>query len=139
MYARYTWRTLTREATLILLALLFLVPLVGLLNVSLKSQDSQTSALAFDFPPTLDNYAQAWNQASLGAALANSFAITGISVVLIIAFSAMAAYPLARVTRGWSRYTFSFVIGGLLIPASSRCSRCTRPCGTSACSARSGR
>ncbi|MDR8409428.1 carbohydrate ABC transporter permease [Nonomuraea sp. 3-1Str] len=116
MHARYTWRTLTREATLILLALLFLVPLAGLLNVSLKPQDSQTSALAFAWPPTLDNYARAWNEASLGAALGNSFVITIVSVVLIIAFAAAAAYPLARVTRGWSRYTFSFVIGGLLVP-----------------------
>jgi raffinose/stachyose/melibiose transport system permease protein len=116
MHARYTWRTLSREAMLILLALLFLVPLVGLLNVSLKPQDSQTSALALEFPPTLDNYAQAWTQADLGAALVNSFAITAVSVVLIIAFSALAAYPLARVTRGWSRYAFYFVIGGLLIP-----------------------
>ncbi|MFI7448728.1 carbohydrate ABC transporter permease [Nonomuraea sp. NPDC049714] len=113
---RYSWRTLTREVTLILLALAFLVPLAGLLNVSLKPQDSQTSALALEWPPTLANYAEAWTQANLGAALANSFAITSLSVILIVAFAAMAAYPLARVTRGWSRYTFFFVIGGLLIP-----------------------
>ncbi|GAA2892915.1 carbohydrate ABC transporter permease [Streptosporangium fragile] len=116
MHARYTWRTLTREITLILVALGFLIPLVGLLNISLKPQSSQSSALAFAFPPTLDNYAAAWSQASLGAALANSFFITTLSVALIIACSALAAYPLARVTRAWSRYTFVFLIGGLLIP-----------------------
>ncbi|MET9596028.1 carbohydrate ABC transporter permease [Streptomyces sp. NPDC006516] len=117
MHARYTWRTLLREVSLILLALLFLMPIVGLLNVSLKPQNSQSSTLSFAFPPTFDNYEAAWTQAALGPALANSFLITAVSVVLIVAFAAMAAYPLARVSRGWSRYTFFFVIGGLLLPA----------------------
>ncbi|WP_327002734.1 carbohydrate ABC transporter permease [Dactylosporangium sp. NBC_01737] len=116
MHTRYTWRTLTRETALILVALLFLVPLLGLLNVSLKPQDSQTSALAFDWPPTPDNYVKAWQDASLGPALGNSLFITVVSVLLIVACSALAAYPLARVTRAWSRFSFYFIIGGLLIP-----------------------
>ncbi|GAA0514321.1 sugar ABC transporter permease [Paractinoplanes deccanensis] len=116
MHTRYTWWTFAREGALIVVALLFLVPLVGLINVSLKPQDSQTSALSFAWPPTLDNYTTAWREAHLGPALGNSFLITLVSVALIVAIAALAAYPLARVTRSWSRWTFYGIIGGLLIP-----------------------
>jgi raffinose/stachyose/melibiose transport system permease protein len=116
MHGRYTWRTLVREITLILVAILFAIPLIGLVNVSLKPQNLGGDPLAFAWPPTFDNYVQAWNEAQLGPALINSTIVTLVSVLLIVAVSSLASYTLARVTRGWSRWTFYLVIGGLLIP-----------------------
>lgn len=117
MYRRYTATTLVGEIALILAAIIFAIPLVALVNVSLKPMNSGTGALSFAWPPTLDNYVQAWNQAALGSALANSTFIAVISVALIVVVSALAAYPLARVTRSWSRLTFYLFIGGLIVPA----------------------
>lgn len=117
MYRRYTATTLIREIVLILAAIVFAIPLVALVNVSLKPVNSGTGALTFAWPPTFDNYVQAWAQAELGAALVNSAVIAVVSVALIVIISALAAYPLARVTRSWSRWTFYLFIGGLIVPA----------------------
>lgn len=116
MHGRYTWRTLIREIALILVAILFAIPLIGLVNVSLKPQNLGGDPLAFAWPPTFDNYVQAWTEAKLGPALINSAIVTIVSVLIIVAVSSLASYTLARVTRGWSRWTFYLVIGGLLIP-----------------------
>lgn len=116
MHGRYTWRTLVRETALILAAVLFAIPLIGLVNVSLKPQNLGGDPLAFAWPPTFDNYVQAWTEAKLGPALINSTVVTVVSVLLIVAVSSLASYTLARVTRAWSRWTFYLVIGGLLVP-----------------------
>lgn len=117
MYRRYTVKTLMREIVLILAAIIFAIPLIALVNVSLKPLNSGTGALAVTWPPTFDNYIQAWTQAKLGSALVNSTIIAVVSVALIVVISALAAYPLARVTRRWSRWTFYLLIGGLIVPA----------------------
>lgn len=117
MHTRYTGRTLVREIVLIAVAALWFVPILALVNVSLKPVNSQTNALTFAWPPTLDNYVAAWNEASLGSALANSAIVAVVSIAIIVAVSALASYPLARVTRTWSRWTFYALLGGLLVPA----------------------
>lgn len=114
---RYTGRTLLREIVLIAIAVVWAIPLLALVNVSLKPANSQTNALTPTWPPTFENYGTAWEQASLGAALVNSAIVAVVSIVFIVAISALASYPLARVTRSWSRWTFYGVLGGLLIPA----------------------
>ncbi|MBO3662238.1 carbohydrate ABC transporter permease [Microbacterium stercoris] len=117
MHTRYRGSHLVREVVLIAVAALWFIPILALVNVSLKPINSQTNALTFAWPPTFDNYIAAWQQASLGAALANSAIVAVISVAGIVAVSALASYPLARVTRRWSRWTFYAVLCGLLIPA----------------------
>lgn len=117
MYRRYGVSTLVREIVLILTAIVFAIPLIALVNVSLKPMNSGTGALTFSWPATFDNYVQAWDQAKLGAALMNSTVIAVVSVALIVVISALAAYPLSRVTRRWSRWTFYLFVGGLMVPA----------------------
>jgi len=117
MQTRYTGLTLVREIVLIGVAVVWFIPILALVNVSLKPSNSQTNALTFAWPPTFENYGRAWEEASLGAALMNSTIVAVVSIVFIVAISALASYPLARVTRAWSRWTFYGVLGGLLIPA----------------------
>ncbi|MGW9114092.1 carbohydrate ABC transporter permease [Microbacterium sp. NPDC055683] len=117
MPTRYTGRTLVREIVLIAVAVIWFIPIVALVNVSLKPVGAQTNALEPEWPPTFENYGRAWTEASLGAALANSAVVAVVSIVAIVAVSALASYPLARVTRRWSRWTFFGLLGGLLIPA----------------------
>ncbi len=116
MHRRYTGRTLLLEVVIVAVAIVWAIPLIALVNVSLKPVNTQTGALEFIFPPTFDNYVQAWTEASLGAALLNSAIVTIVSVVFIVAIAALAAYPLARVTRRWSKGTFYFFLAGLLLP-----------------------
>ncbi|MFD6289337.1 carbohydrate ABC transporter permease [Streptomyces sp. NPDC060205] len=116
MHHRYTWRTSLRETALLLFAVIYVIPLLSLLSVALRKDGSSANALAPDWPPTFANFGEAWEQAHLGAALTNSVVVAACSVVLIVTISSLAAYPLARVTRTWSRAAFVFVVGGLLIP-----------------------
>ena len=66
--------------------------------------------------PTLDNFSQAWQQGGLGGALINSVLVTVVSVIIVLAVSSLAAYPLARATARWSRGMFLLIMLGLLLP-----------------------
>jgi raffinose/stachyose/melibiose transport system permease protein len=112
----YRPRTLLLELVMIATALVFFIPVYVLVNLSLKRPDDLSSPLSPATAPTFQNYQDAWQQAGLGSALANSAVVTIASVVLIIAVSSTAAYPLARVTRRWSRLAFYGFMIGLLLP-----------------------
>ncbi|MFD4603795.1 carbohydrate ABC transporter permease [Streptomyces sp. NPDC058464] len=116
MIARYTWRTGLLEAVLVLTALLFLVPLYALVNISLKPANATSGLLTPTLHLHLSNYADAWHTAALGPALWNSFLITAGSLLILIPIAALASYPLARVTRAWSRLTFYGIAAGLILP-----------------------
>ena len=116
MYGRYTVRTLVREAVLLLCGFVFAIPLLGLVNLSLQPA-VRSGGLLTPGPVTVANYVRAWNDANLGLALINSLSITTASVIVIVLISSFAAYPLARITRRWSRWTFAGIVGGLLVPA----------------------
>ncbi|AMG83124.1 MAG: carbohydrate ABC transporter permease [Rhodoglobus sp.] len=113
---RYTRLSFVREVALIIVGVLFLVPLFALVNVAFKPSNSRTSALELDFPPSVANFGLAWGQGALGGALINSFIVAVCSVLGVVVIAAFASYPLARITRRWSRLTFYLFIGGLLIP-----------------------
>jgi raffinose/stachyose/melibiose transport system permease protein len=112
---RYTWRTAGLEAVMIAAALLFAFPIYVLVSLSLSKQGDQSSPPALS-SLTLANYSDAWQQAGLGTALLTSAFITVSSVVLVVVLSAMAAYPLARSTRAWSKAVFLLFMLGLLLP-----------------------
>lgn len=114
--SRYTRRTLALEIVMICLGLLFVFPVYVLIDLSLKRPSDGSSPIALVTHPTLSNYSNAWREAGLGGAIANSAVVTVASVALIICISAMAAYPLARVTRAWSRLAYWAIMIGLLLP-----------------------
>jgi ABC-type glycerol-3-phosphate transport system permease component len=60
-----------------------------------------------------DNYARAWREAHFGDYFLNSILVTGVSVALIVALGAMAAYALAR----FYHPAFWLFLAGLMIPA----------------------
>ncbi|SEF32205.1 raffinose/stachyose/melibiose transport system permease protein [Amycolatopsis pretoriensis] len=113
---RYRGRTLALELVMILAGLLFFFPVYVLVNLSLKSPGDSSSPLEPARDITFANYSDAWIQGGLGGALANSALITIGSVTLIVVISALAAYPLARVTQRWSKLAFAGFMLGLLVP-----------------------
>lgn len=113
---RYTSRTFSLEALMVLIGILFFIPVYILINLSLKRPDDQSSPLTPVTNLTFDNYINAWQQAQLGQALMTSTFVTVFSVILIVAISALAAYPLARVTKTWSKWLFFLFMIGLLLP-----------------------
>jgi raffinose/stachyose/melibiose transport system permease protein len=113
---RYRLRTLGLEATMIVVAAIFAFPLYVLVNISLRQPGELSAPARPTTAPTLQNYADAWRQAGLAGAIINSAIVTALSVLIVVLVSATAAYPLARITAGWSRAAFTLVMLGLLLP-----------------------
>lgn len=113
---RYTKSTFVRELVMLLVALVFIFPVYVLVNMALRPANEAASPLVPSLQPTFENFAEAWNQAGLAQALLNSAIVTVTSVVLIVAISSMAAYPLARVMSKLSTTVFWIVLVGMMIP-----------------------
>ena len=113
---RYRPSTFGLELLMIAVTVVFAFPLYVLVNLSVRQPQDFSSPLDPSGSPTLANYRDAWEQASLGGALLSSTLVTVASVLIVVAVSALAAYPLARSTAHWSRWTFVLVMLGLLLP-----------------------
>jgi raffinose/stachyose/melibiose transport system permease protein len=113
---RYTWRTGVLEAVMILVGLLFAFPLYVLINISLRAANDPASPVELTTSFTLEHYVDAWSSAGLDQAMLNSLFIAATSILVLVVFSAMAAYALVRVTSRWSTLTFWLFVAGLLLP-----------------------
>lgn len=116
MINRYTRGTFVLEVLLWIAAIVSLIPLLALLNVSLKAKGNPSAAFEIAGEYTLANFPAAWEQGRLGAALFNSAFIAIVSVIFILLFAAMASFPLARLGSRLSRATFYTFLLGLVIP-----------------------
>ncbi|WP_210481104.1 carbohydrate ABC transporter permease [Naasia sp. SYSU D00948] len=113
---RYTWRTAILEVLMVLVGLLFVFPIYVLITLSLKAPGDQSGLLAPPIEPTLQNFADAWQQGGFAGALVNSAIVTLTTVALTVIFAAAAAYPLSRLGARWSKLTYFAFLAGLLLP-----------------------
>lgn len=113
---RYTKRTLVLETVMIAIALVFAFPVYVLINLAVRAPSDTSSPIRPTTSPTLANFSQAWQQGGLGGALVNSVVVTAVSVLIVLAVSSLAAYPLARSCARWSRGTFLLIMLGLILP-----------------------
>lgn len=117
MLNRYTWRTGVLEGVLWLVAAVFLgIPLYLLVNVALKPVSERDSGFALPQRVAWENFSNAWVDGHLPQAFATSVALSVTTVVLVVLLSAMAAYPLARITRRWSGAAFAYFMAGIIVP-----------------------
>lgn len=107
------WLTM-RYTALVVLAIIYLLPLVVVMNASLKTPADIMHVLALPTQIEWQNYVVGWER--IGRSLWNSVLITGPSVVLSILIGAMAAYPLAQVRFRGDRLIFLFLLAGMLVP-----------------------
>lgn len=117
MRGRYRPRTFGLELLMIGVGLLFLYPVYVLVNLSLKSP--QEIAEASNKPPSAletENYEQAWNGASLGAAMLNSTIITVLSLLSLVVIGSLAAYFLARTKTRLSYGMYMLFLLGIILP-----------------------
>jgi raffinose/stachyose/melibiose transport system permease protein len=116
MMSRYRLRHLILEVSLLLVAVVFITPLLIVVMTALRPTDDRGGPLAPPTNPTWDNFLQAWERGDLGSALIDSFSITLLSSVAIVAISAPASFYLARATDRLSTLVYGLVLAGLLIP-----------------------
>jgi len=112
-------RTLTflRDSFFGLLALLFMLPLLWTVLGSFRKV-ADLRMHPWSLPESLDlsNYVAAF-EGHIGLYLLNSTLVTIVSVLIIIALSAPAAYAFARLRFTGSSLLLGFIMTGLLIPA----------------------
>jgi raffinose/stachyose/melibiose transport system permease protein len=113
---RYTRRTLALEMLMIAVAVVFAFPVYVLVNLAVRAPSDTSSPISPTTAPTFANFTQAWQEGGLGGALINSVIVTAVSVLIVLAVSSLAAYPLARSTAHWSRGAFLLIMLGLILP-----------------------
>ena len=112
-------QTLFTYVILSAIALITLFPLLWLISTALKSPSEnifQPSLQLLPSQPTLDNFGRVWQFLPFGQYFFNSTLIALLTVGLNLLFSALAAYPLARlkfVGRDWILIT---IISTIMIP-----------------------
>lgn len=119
---KYTWKTFLREAVMVAVTALFALPFYLIISNSLKST-TETYTNPFGLPSRIDFSAfseilsGAGQNANFVDGLFNSLAITAGSLVLLIAFGALAAYCLARHSNKISNLLYLLFMVGIIVPS----------------------
>jgi raffinose/stachyose/melibiose transport system permease protein len=113
---RYRWRTFGLEMVMVAAGVVVAFPVYVLVNLAVRPASDTSSPIRPTTDPTLENFTQAWREGALGGALFNSVLVTAASVLIVLAVSSLAAYPLARATAKWSRVMFLLIMLGLILP-----------------------
>ncbi len=104
-------------ALMIIFTLVWLIPMIGALYMSIRTQGDITANGLWSLPKqlTLDNFGTAWERGNVSTYLGNSFVITIPSLVGMLFLSSLAAFALARYKfRGSLALYFLFVAGTML-------------------------
>lgn len=105
------------EAVMIILAVIWFIPIYYLLVTTFKTpQEATMSPLGLPKNFVIENYVQAWTNMQFPRAFANTLFITAMAVLMIVIFSAMAGYALARTKNKWGTRVFLFFLAGLVVP-----------------------
>jgi raffinose/stachyose/melibiose transport system permease protein len=105
------------EVAMLLICAVFFVPFYYLLVNTFKTgQDATFYPMSIPFKFTLDNYRQAFKLINFWSSLRNSLVITIASVLIIILFGSMAAYPIVRWKKKWTRALFVYFLLGFMVP-----------------------
>ena len=91
-------------------------PLIIALSSSFRPMNYEGSPLRIFEVLSLQSYQTAFKKMGYFTALGNSMFLTTVSVVMIVTFASMAAYPMARVKTRASRFFSNFFLAGLVVP-----------------------
>ena len=107
---------------MVLLAVTWLLPAVWVLVTSLKLTENivRVPPEWIPWPATIEHYGEVLFSSSrtarIGRAFFNSIVVSLGSVALVVLTSAMAAYPLARMSFRGRNLVFGLIVGSLMIP-----------------------
>ncbi|MFD1904962.1 hypothetical protein ACFSQ7_14400 [Paenibacillus rhizoplanae] len=65
---------------------------------------------------TFDNYFNVWSKGNLGTYFSNSIIVAMTTIVLVILFSAMAAFVIEKMSFKWSQSVLFLFLCGIMIP-----------------------
>ena len=107
------------HAVLIITSLLSIFPFIWLTSTSLKGVNEDI----FAYPPaiipqdfTWANYIDVWHRVNFMGYFWNSMIVAGLTVLLNLILSSLAAYPLARMQFKGKKFTFFAILATIMIP-----------------------
>ncbi|WP_281974505.1 carbohydrate ABC transporter permease [Halobacillus litoralis] len=104
----------------LLLGLIWLTPFyLMIVNAFKTKRDIFSGVLGFPEEPVFANFVEAFIDLAFLKSLFNSVLITGLSIAIIILFSSMAGYALARNKSKMSGIMFFIFVAAMLIPFQS--------------------
>jgi raffinose/stachyose/melibiose transport system permease protein len=96
--------------------LFHIAPLYILCTMSLKSLSDVGSRWSLPKQLYFQNFQTAMDVGNLLQALKNTLIIVVFSVAIIVVVSAMAAYPLSRLTSKTNKWILGFIVGVMMVP-----------------------
>lgn len=111
------FRITLRHAFIIIILTVNILPLVIALSSSFRSIKNMTNPLNLFTEFTLESYAAAFTRMQFPSALLNSVIMTFSAMILIVIFTSMAAYPVARINSKLSTFLYIFFLSGLVVPS----------------------
>ena len=102
---------------LILVAVIYIAPLLWVLMVSFKT-NAEIFSSPFSLPESfyLENYTFAWTAGKLGIATLNSFIVCGVTLVLSMLIGSRAAFAIGRLRFKLAKPCLTFFLLGMMIP-----------------------
>ena len=105
------------DVVCVIIGALVFLPVYYLIVTTFKTpQEAALSPLGLPLALTFENYRKAFTAMHYTRALTNNAIILVFSVLLLVIFSGMAAYAIARSKRRRFRIMFSVFMAGLIIP-----------------------
>jgi raffinose/stachyose/melibiose transport system permease protein len=110
-------RSRLSAAGLLLVTFIVVAPILLMVKVSLQS-DADASAHPLGIPDHLQwsNYANAVAAMNYGRSVSNTVLITGCSALIVLLAGSLCAWPLARLSRAWTKVVYQAFVAGLTIP-----------------------
>lgn len=109
----------SRIVTGLLIVLLFFVPVLYIIMVSLEQPAHfLSSPLTPSSHPAVSNYSRVWSQGNLGTELVNTIIYSVAAAALTTVLSLLIAFPIARRLVAWSNSLYAFLVIGLFLPLS---------------------
>lgn len=105
-----------KNVTICLILIINFIPLIIAFSSSFRPVNYEGSPLKIFRVFSFESYQIAFEKMDFFLALKNSIIMTAISVFIIVLFSAMAAYPLARIKSKSSKFLSIYFIAGLIVP-----------------------
>ncbi|MFB5660476.1 carbohydrate ABC transporter permease [Alteribacillus sp. HJP-4] len=102
----------------LIVALVFIFPIVWMLFVSLKPINAvSTEPLAWFLPPyTLENYIKIISGSDVFLWTWNSFVVGVITTIVTLILTSLAAFAISKMDFPYRRFIFVFFLAGLMVP-----------------------
>lgn len=102
---------------LVIMALVYLFPLLWMLSVSLKT-NAEVFSSPFSMPAVVqwENYSFAWSKGKLGIATLNSIIVCGSTLIISMFLGTMTSFAISRMKWRLSKKALGYFMLGMMVP-----------------------